>query len=64
MSSRVSQNEAKIVPWRPPGGSLEAPWRPFGGFGAPRTILEWCWMPFGRLWGPQNCLKSMLKLSL
>ena len=35
-----AQNEAKMAPWRPPGESLEAPWSPLGGPGAPSAILE------------------------
>ena len=64
MSSWGSQNEAKIAPWRPPGRSLEAPWSPLGGPGAPREILERFWVPLGGLWGPQNCFKSMLQFIL
>ena len=64
MSSRGSHNDATMIPWRPPRGSLEAPWSPSGGQKAPRAILERFWMPFGRLWGPQNCLQSMLKWNL
>ena len=54
MSSRGSQNEAKIAPWRPPGGpwrlpggSLEALWRLWGAEDDFRPILDAVWEALG-----------------
>ena len=60
MSSRGAPNEAKMAPWRPPGGSLEAFGRPWGAEGD----FERFWVPLGRPFGVQKRLKSELKLSL
>ena len=50
-----AQNEAKMAPWRPPGGSLEAPWTPLGRpWGAEidfRVILGAFWEAF---WAPKR----------
>ena len=46
-----AQNEAKMAPWRPPGGSLEAFGRPWGAEGDFCAILGAFWEA---LWDPQK----------
>ena len=52
------QNEAKMAPWRPPGGSLEAFGRPWGAEGDFLTILGAFREAF---WDPQQ-LKTGVKM--